>query len=356
MTTTYLKLNELSPADRRAWSAIRAADPDLASPYFSLAYLDMVETARPGVRIARLEQDGEVAGFLPFCTDPFGTARPAGGPLCDLHGPVIAPDRTINLTSALKSGPVRAYAYSAVPYANIRHGLAGQCSDGNHVIDLSAGYDRYIEARSPMSPEFRRIHRKAMRIVEAQDTQIQHDVVDAQAFERLIELKQDGYDAAGHFNVFSLNWPKPLLQALLASEDPSARGVMSTLSVDGEQAAIFFGMRSETVLHYWFPAYEPAFAKKNVGHALLFSLADWATSQSIQQIHLGLGDYRYKVMMSSYQMPMQTGAATFDPLHSLAASIASWSHQNEATSGFAGLSAKLCRKIDRVCTLGTLAA
>ena len=191
---------------------MRAQDDALASPYFSLDYLTALDSVYPGVEVIRVTEAGAPLAFLPFRRDMIGTGRAPDGLLGDLHGVIAAPNTSIDLPATLRQCGLGGYAFSAVPYQQARHGLAGAAGEGNQVMDLTGGYAGYLAERYEASSSFRRTHRKIEKLLDSGEVQITHDTFDETAFRRLIELKQDGYASAGHFDVFSLGWPEALLR------------------------------------------------------------------------------------------------------------------------------------------------
>ena len=58
--------------------------------------------------------------------------------------------------------------------------------------------------------------------------------------------------------------------------------------------SVHFGMLTQKMLHYWFPAYHPAFAKYSPGTELLLRVAEHAAQRGIEKLDLGSGDDPYK--------------------------------------------------------------
>lgn len=349
----YLDLGELTDVDRVLWGNFQAASPSLASPYFSYAYAAAVNVVRPGVKVLRFYEKDRPAAYWPLRPGPFGTARPIAGPMDDLHGMIAHPAVSISLSKSKVRQHIGGYAFSAVPFNQRRHGLTGHYGDGNQVMDLSDGYDAWLADRSEASSNFRREHRKAEKLLNEETTVIRHDVIDPKSFARLIALKQEAYVRSGHFDIFALEWPQPLLEELLRSGDQNARGILSTLSIDGELAAVTYCMRSLNVMHYWFPAYEAKFAKLKPGLALLFSLAKWASLEGLQELHLGLGDTQYKRQMASWMMPVRCGTLALSPTQQLATEFSAWGTKVEGRNRLLDIPAKYARKYDRAALAGT---
>ncbi|MEM9570145.1 MAG: GNAT family N-acetyltransferase [Pseudomonadota bacterium] len=348
-----LNFADLTETDRALWSNFQAADPSLASPYFSYRYVEAVEAVRPGIKVMRFYQNDRPAAYWPFRKGPFGTARPIAGSMDDLHGIVAHPTVRLDLTQPEVRRNIGGYAFSALPYEQRRHGLDGQYGDGNQVIDLNHGFEAWHTARAAESANFRREWRKAEKLISAPSTTLRHDVIDPNSFDRLIALKRDAYARAGHFDLFRLAWPRDLLQQLLETGDDTARGILSTLSIDGEVAAISYCMRSASVLHYWFPAYEAKYAKQKPGLALLFSLAKWAALEGLQEVHLGLGEVQYKRQMASWMMPVRAGALALSPIQAYATGFTAWGTRIEGQNRLSAVPAKYVRKYERMALSGS---
>lgn len=348
-----LNFCDLADDDRALWNKFQAADRSLASPYFSVSYVAAVDAARPGVRVLRFSEQDRPVAYWPFRKGPFGTARPIAGPMDDLHGIIAQATTRLDLNHAAIRKHIGGFAFSAVPFQQSRHGLKGQFGAGNQVIDLIQGFDVWLAARSAESSNFRREWRKSQKLIDAESTVIQHDVVDSGSFDRLIDLKREAYASSGHFDIFKLDWTRGLLEKLSISGDDNARGVLSTLSIEGETAAISFSMRSHTALHYWFPAYEASYAKQKPGLALLFTLAKWAAQEGIQELHLGLGDTQYKRQMASWMMPVRGGAFALSPVQRCATCFTNWGHRTEGQSKLSTIAAKSARKYERTALSGS---
>lgn len=349
----YLDFGDLTDVDFHNWQGFQNLDASLASPYFSPTYFKAVDQVRPGIKVLRFYENGRPAAYWPFRKGAFGTARPVAGSMDDLHGMIAHPAARIDLHHTDVRRRIGGYAFSAVPFGQRRHGLHGQSGDGNQVIDLSDGFDAWLAARSADSSNFRREWRKSQKLMDATDVRIRHDLVDMTSFERLIALKREAYQRSGHFDIFGLSWPRDLLLTLLETGDDTARAILSTLTIGEEVAAICLCMRSKSVLHYWFPAYEAKYAKRKPGLALLFSLAEWAADEGMSEFHLGLGNTQYKRQMASWMMPVRGGALALSPAQYFATEFTAWGHRLEDQHRLLSAPAKYARKYERMALSGT---
>ena len=83
---------------------------------------------------------------------------------------------------------------------------------------------------------------------------------------------------------------------------------MSVLYAGDTIAAVHIGMRSRSVLHYWFPTYNPDLQKYSPGSIILLRMAEAAATGGITRLDLGHGDERYKLRFQSGEISLASGA------------------------------------------------
>ena len=79
------------------------------------------------------------------------------------------------------------------------------------------------------------------------------------------------------------------------------------LYADGQPIAGHFGLRSETILAAWFPAYDVRFARYSPGLIQHLGMAEAAAATGIQVIDLGRGDREYKDSLKSRELTVAEG-------------------------------------------------
>jgi CelD/BcsL family acetyltransferase involved in cellulose biosynthesis len=316
--------SQLGARERETWRAMQAANPALAGPYFSLGFLDAVERARADTRVAVIREGGAVTGFLPFQRGMMGHARPLGGPLGDHHGFICEPGRAFDLPPVLKG--------AGIGVLDFHGGLATQRTfaehafeiDGSWVIDLSRGYDAFIEQRSAIQPKAFRNLRARRRKLEEMPEGFEFRVNDTrpEALKTVLGWKSAQYVRTGHFDVFSVRWTQDLVKALMESERDGCRGIVSSLEIGGKLVAGHFGMQSNDVLHYWFPAYDPDYAQIGPGLALLTEICRELSEDGVREVHLGPGEYDFKAHLAAWQFPLAQGHAETPSVFAAARGVA----------------------------------
>jgi len=263
----------LSQEERDAWRVFQSGDAALGSPYFSLDFLDAVARVRKDVRVACMRDAGGPAAFLPLHCNGFGHARPLAGPLGDHHGLILRPGARIDLADVLRRAGAGVYDFHGALGSQAAFRRCALETDGSWVIDLARGYDAFIETRAGVEPKAFRNIRSRQRKIEAEGSVFRLHDHRPGVFETALAWKSAQYRASRHFDVFSVDWTKNLLRTLVDAPAPGCAGIVSSLEIGGELAAVHVGMRSDTVLHYWFPVYDPKHARFGPGLALLLDLS-----------------------------------------------------------------------------------
>lgn len=118
--------------------------------------------------------------------------------------------------------------------------------------------------------------------------------------------KSAQYKRTGVFDAFSVRWTVDLLNNIKAKD---CRLLVSSLEIGGRLAAVHVGMRTQRVLHYWFPVYDPEFSGFGPGLALLMDICQAVAADGVAEVHLGPGEYEFKAQLASWQIALVSGFA-----------------------------------------------
>jgi CelD/BcsL family acetyltransferase involved in cellulose biosynthesis len=288
-----IKWRELGSDERAALTAFRCADPRLRSPYFDPAFLDLVDATRCDLEALVAEEGGRPRAFLPLHRNGLGEACPAAGPLSDWHGFIAAPCFAPDTAQALAQVGLSALRFDS---ALAGTGLAGGVERTAYRLDLACGFEAYETRRRAQSGKaWRSLASRQRRLVEAgRKVELTADDRSPETLHTLLAWKSAQYRRTGQFDLFTRPWIVRLAEALAETREPGFRGRVSSLWIDGRLAAAHLGMQSGGVLHYWFPAFDPALSEHAPGLLLLTGLARRAADLGIREIDLGKGDYRFK--------------------------------------------------------------
>jgi CelD/BcsL family acetyltransferase involved in cellulose biosynthesis len=295
MVMRAVAFDALTASELDAWHAIRAANPGLDSPYFHPDFARVVhETGNPVTVLVGQGADGQITSLLAGHRDG-ATLRPVGWPGADFQGPIAAPATPLRPEELLIAG-IRSFEFDHLLEPGPAFDPWIDSREASPYVDTTGGLDGYLGRASKSGKDnmgqARRRAAKAER--EHGPVRFAADVVDPEALRRVIELKRAQYAATGVRDYFDVPERQVLLHKLLHTREPAFAGVLSTLHIGPNLVAAHFGIRSEQVLHWWFPVYDPDFAALAPGWILLRELVTAAPQLGIARIDLGRGDDEYK--------------------------------------------------------------
>ena len=299
-----VKPDELTAEHKSIWRQQQNESPHLASPFLSYQFSQAVGRVRSDAFVAIIECDGRLRGFLPFERRPCRLGVPIGNRLSDVQAVIAEPGLRLDMVSTLKTCGLGALAFT-----NLR--AEQTCFVPNHMkvepsycIDISKGYEGYVEAcRSAGTSVLRRAAKKTRGLTrEIGPVSFSSNKCSKEILQTLLSWKIAQYQRTGAFNAFEAGWATGLIDELFHTDEPEFGGVLSALWAGDKLIAAHFGIRSKSLLHCWFPAYDPAYARFSPGQILMQKMAEHAADLGVTLIEFGPGDYRFKQSFSNYEI------------------------------------------------------
>ena len=298
---------ELGAPESERWEQIRRGSPALSSPFFDPEFTRAVGAVRRDLRVGVLP-DG--AGFFPFQVSRLGAARPVGGKLSDYHGVVVAPGFEWEPRALLGGCGLRSFAFN--------HLIASQEPFRPFVRELASSPVADLDAAEPIGSSSQAT-RKRRRL--AKRAPLRFELHSPGVLGTLLAWKSAQYARTGAYDLFARAWVVEVLERLVAGP----LGLLSALWSGDELVAAHLGLRSGRVVHWWFPAYDPAFARDSPGLVLLAELLDAAGEAGIGLLDFGKGEEDYKAWFSNRAISLGIGhveADRFSELRTGAARVA----------------------------------
>jgi len=300
-------IESLDEVLRAEMVAMRDGQSAYDSPFFDLDFAAMIANLRDDVRIALARDDDGLVGFWPIHVRPDKWARPIGGAFSDWHGPVMRPNGVdLSLTLFLKRAGLKGMTANGLQPAGLIAAAGGDVS-GAGVAHTPDGADAY---RGLMKQLYKkRVKRlrgvERMSIKDFGKVEIKVDDDSAEAFEWLLEMKQQQYEKTGKHNVLGVDWAQAMMRHLFTHKMPRLRGRLSTMRLDGELAGAEFNLLSDKIVHGWITAYDTKFSTYAPGHQLMLAVICDMENTSHVYYDLGAGDQDYKKSYESFQYPIE---------------------------------------------------
>ena len=308
-------MRQLEPADIAAWSALQQADPVLASPFFRPEFAASVAHVRDNVQVGVIERAGERIGFFPFQSGTFAVGRPVGGPLSDYQGFIMRQGLEWDARRIVRDCGLVEWRFDHLLAAQTPFSRYHRVATQSPVIDLSQGYEKYAEERRLAGSEQIRKAAGLLRKLEREVGPVRFEVhsPEIRVLRKLMRWKSRQYRLSGKLDIFSIEWVTRVVEKMYATHGENFAGLFSVLTVGDLPIAAHMGLRSKTVWHYWFPAYDPGYAKYSPGIILLLKMAEHANGLGISTIDMGNGRALYKQRLMNGAIPLAEGTVAVSP-------------------------------------------
>ena len=307
--------DQLTPQEVTAWSQLQDSVADYASPYYRPEFAQAVHAVRGDVEVTVLEQGGNPKGFFAFQRHR-RTGYPVGSPMADFQGPVIKPGLSWSAAGLLRASKLAAWTFDHLPASMGEFARHGWRTSMSPYLDLSAGFEAYAaERRQAGTDKIRKTMGLGRKLAtEVGTLRLVPHIADPDVFIKLLDWKRDQYRVTGVPDALAAPWKRDLLEHLLTVRLGKFAGMLSAMYAGEELVAVHLGIRTEHVLHAWFPAYNPAYSKYSPGSILWVELARSAAAMGIRRIDLGKGSESYKQQFMSGATPVTEGRVDVRPM------------------------------------------
>jgi CelD/BcsL family acetyltransferase involved in cellulose biosynthesis len=294
----------------KTWRQIQDANSDLASPCFAPEFTQAAAASREDVEIAVIERDGSPSAFFPFQRGKRGRGTPAGGIVSDYQGMICLPGFVCDLQELLKACGLVTWDFDRLVASQQLFVPYHKLCEPSALIDLSKGYDGYVaERRNAGSSQIKKAEAMGRRIErELGPLRFVPHSSDRQILATVLRWKSQQYRSSGWHDLFSEKWARALVEVIHSTQGEGFGGMLSLLYGGEQLLAGHMGMRSRTIWHYWFPAYDRQFAKYSPGLILLLKMAEHARQFGLNRIDLGTGLTLYKQRLMNASVSVAEGS------------------------------------------------
>ncbi len=311
---SLLRPQELSATQWSTWARLQQADEALASPFFRPEFTAAVARVRDDVQVALLERAGAVVGFFPFQRGRGGIGLPVGGARSNYHGVIAARGLRWDARQLIRGCELRIWDFDHLIGTQAPFVPFHTHTTISYVIDLSDGFQPYLATqRANGSRAVQRLREKARRLErEVGPLRFEPCEPSRAALDALMGWKSAQYQRTGEQDRFAIGWNVRLLQEIHATQTDGFVGMLAALYAGDALTAAVMGMRSGPVFHWWFPAYDPAFARYSPGLVLLLKLVEGADQLGLRTIDLGKDPALYKQRWANAAIPLAEGSVATD--------------------------------------------
>ncbi|MGE3835486.1 MAG: GNAT family N-acetyltransferase [Acidimicrobiia bacterium] len=301
---------ELREDELVAWRQLLDDDPGLASPFLTPAWAATVAAVRPSVRVAVVEQG--TPSFLAYELRGRVAARPVGWPMNAMQAVVTGDLAAIGPFHRVTAGAkvhLLAFDHLREEQAGLLTEITGR--DATPEIDLSAGYEAYLEGlrgRSKLVAQLGRLARKVER--ELGEVRFVADERDHRLLDTLVEWKRDQFVRTGAADLLAPPANTALLHRVLDLRDPDCCGNLSVLYAGDRPIAMHLGLRTPREFAHWFQGYDRELAQYSPGNLHVLRLVEALAASGAQRLDFGKGGAEYKERFKTGDRHVLTGRVT----------------------------------------------
>lgn len=303
------RIDHLTSNEIALWRRLTATSSEFRSPFFSFEFAQAVARGGALARVCLLFQSGRLAGFFPFqfadrVAQLMAAGERIGGELNDFCGAIINPSRASRITvpELLRCARLASVNVSHLEEHQPRFGLCGEIPSEGARIKTEGCFGEYWRkiksTHRSMYDTLRNRERKVEREFRNVDFVFACEAP-AKILDAVLAEKKKQYESTGKLAGLAEPWKLRCLHNIAGYRDGRCMPVLTTLHFDGCWAAYHFGIRSDNVLHYWFPVYNKQFSNLSPGLILLAKMIHEAPSYGISEIDLGEGLSPYKRLFAT---------------------------------------------------------
>jgi CelD/BcsL family acetyltransferase involved in cellulose biosynthesis len=304
-----IRPHELGSAELARWRELQEGDPSLKNPFLAPEFTLAVDRARKHCLVAVLEDGPGIVGFFPYERRALGVGRAIGAGVSDCQGLVHAPGLQWDPRALLRGCELTVWEFDHLLASQAPFAPYHVVPERSPVINISDGYQDYLTTRRPSSRRLIKSTESRARKLEREigPVRFEFDVQDRRALRSLMRWKSAQYRRTGQFDRFARDWIVRLVEDLYETRGREFAGVLSVLYAADRPVAGHFGIRSASVLSWWFPAFDPAFATYSPGVISLLRAVEAAADAGLGQIDLGRGHEGYKESFKSGDIAIAEG-------------------------------------------------
>jgi CelD/BcsL family acetyltransferase involved in cellulose biosynthesis len=239
--------------------------------------------------------------------------------LADVQGVVMPPMDGVTLAPLLRQCGVSLFTFDHLLAEQDRllGGLRSRYRlEASPTLSMPNGFDAYLAGQQAVSRSLVQSTARKRRKLERECGPVRFDLhrPDHALLETVLAWKSEQYRRTGRSDRFGDPANRALVHALLDTEAEGFSACLSVLTAGDSVVAAHLGLGSRSTVAWWFPVYQPAYARYSPGLILCLDLARAMGEEQFTILDLGKGDEAYKSRLANQAIRLLAGATAPRPL------------------------------------------
>lgn len=320
MKIDVVAARDLAPELVARWIELQAADARFVSPFFRPEFTQAVAATRDDVFVGVMSEGGLVRGFLPFQRSGRKAAVPVGLGMSNYQGVIVEPGTIWNVREFVRGLGLTFLEFSHLICTQEELKPFHSHVWGSPVVDTAQGFASWIASRRAAGvSKMKQLPRKIRKLErEIGPIRFEPHVASDNVLHTLVQWKRAQYLRTGRCGSLIHDWAVEAIGNIANTQKDGFAGMLSALYAGDRLLAAHMGMRSRSVWHYWYPAFDREHAAHSPGQVLLWKMIEWGASNAIDWIDLGSGESQYKASFATRDIEVAEASVLVPSLSGLA--------------------------------------
>ncbi len=299
---------ELGSAEITLWHSLQRQNPALNNAFLTPEFARVMSRRMPKIRVAVIEDDNRIIGFLAFEQLGLRVGRALCYGLADAQGVITAPGQTLDMPRVLQACGIDIWEFDHLVGDQVALFAPRQCLIREApVVDLAQGYEQWLEGRKA-DKRIKQIFQRERKLErECGSWRFHFDSRNRSDLETLMAWKSRQYVRTGRKDRLAQSWFSESVFDLFETRSEHFSMVLSSLCVKDKPIAFHLTLCSNNVMSGWIPAYDTDYSAYGPGLILRLNLLKGAAENQIRVFDSGAGDHEYKSIFSTRNLTVATG-------------------------------------------------
>jgi CelD/BcsL family acetyltransferase involved in cellulose biosynthesis len=305
MRYSVIPAAELSLDLMERWLRITSENPLYRSPILRPEVFQIVGRHNPRVFVGLEEAGSGATLFFPFGRSTRLSSFAVPIPMCDYQAFIASAGHSVAVSRLMRGLKLNTWTFEhLIAPRDLVAQTTTLASETSRRVVLRGGFDGYLAEMAGNGKSMRNTNTK-LRLLSRDHGEVRFvpDCRDSAVLAALLDWRAQRFDAGDGID----SWARSSIETLHGMRTPDFSGMLAALYVGDRLVAAHFGIRSNGMLYYWFPSFNPEFSKYTPGWLLITFLLQHLPTIGCDALDFGPGGEKYKEYFDNSAISIHRG-------------------------------------------------